>query len=946
MANLHESPFIFGLHDPGGEQIMADEGRKGWVLFTEAIGSDPNDPSGVDYRRWSDAGFGVIVRLNNGYNPGGTIPFPREYENFALRCANFVRGSQGAAIWIIGNEMNYQVEWPGAYSIRREIPGTRDIDADPEVIYGQLRELHQRFNALHPELPESRDVDRGEPITPDKYARCYTLCRNAIRAVPGHGDDQVLIGSVAPWNVDTKYRENPTGDWVQYLTDLLNHLGPNGCDGITIHTYTHGVDPNLIHDESRMQHPFSHRYYNFFTYRDFMHGIPANMRHLPVYLTETDQDERWEDANRGWVKRAYAEIDWWNRQPGHQQIRAAILYRWKPADKWVIQGINGVINDFREALRNDYRWKAMPTPVVSPPPPVVGTPPKPLVAADFKRGERIFTVAVVNLRQTPGVTGKTAEDIVASLPFNSSVRVVDGPRLGDNFVWWLLTAQHDGRTVQGWSAQSLADDQPLLSREEIQVGDFKAQDIISTLTMVRLRKTPGFQGKPAEDVIADLPLDVRATVLTGPRAVDGLTWWQVQTRFAGQEVTGWLAQTSGNGAPLVTKVGASPTPVAPPAPVEPPTPTPSTPTGKFRPNQLVYTGSYVNLRRTPGYVGKTTDDILVEIPYGGAVTIISGPRSGDELTWWQVDFTHESQRLRGWTAEATSNGEELLLEKAPPPPAPAQPPVFDTYRIGDGVCNISLSDVNIRRTPGFRNKPIDDVVALVPSKALLRLKDGPRQADGLFWWQVQGGDSGSPLVGWMAEVSPTGTRLLAPAIFRNAIQLAIPFRGTHAVSQLWGDNADFYKQFLYDGVPLRGHNGIDFGMPVGTPLVSSDEGRVLTVGASPSGFGNWVMVDHRWGQSVYAHMHRVTVREGESVRRGDVLGESGNSGTSTGPHLHFSIRITPHFRGDGWGGYCDPLPFMEVEKLVIPAGIRGEDPTEAAMPPSAPPIEAPGRRLP
>ncbi|MEZ4635026.1 MAG: M23 family metallopeptidase [Caldilineaceae bacterium] len=165
------------------------------------------------------------------------------------------------------------------------------------------------------------------------------------------------------------------------------------------------------------------------------------------------------------------------------------------------------------------------------------------------------------------------------------------------------------------------------------------------------------------------------------------------------------------------------------------------------------------------------------------------------------------------------------------------------------------------------------------------------------------------------------------------------------MSQLWGDNPDFYKQFTYDGVPLRGHNGIDFSMPIGTPIATSDEGRVLTVGASPAGFGNWVMVDHRWGQSVYAHMNRVTVREGETVRRGDVLGESGNSGTSTGPHLHFSIRITPYYRGDGWGGYCDPLPFMEVEKLIIPAGIRGEEAVEMA-PPSAPPIEVPGRRLP
>ena len=46
---LFDSEFIFGLHDPGGEQNMADMGRKGWILFTEELGADPNNTSGRDY---------------------------------------------------------------------------------------------------------------------------------------------------------------------------------------------------------------------------------------------------------------------------------------------------------------------------------------------------------------------------------------------------------------------------------------------------------------------------------------------------------------------------------------------------------------------------------------------------------------------------------------------------------------------------------------------------------------------------------------------------------------------------------------------------------------------------------------------------------------------------------------------------------------------------------
>ena len=74
------------------------------------------------------------------------------------------------------------------------------------------------------------------------------------------------------------------------------------------------------------------------------------MRHLPVYLTETDQDDAWRNENNGWVQRVYGEIDWWNRQPGNQVIRAVILYRWPNVDKWGIDGKAGVIEDFRKAM--------------------------------------------------------------------------------------------------------------------------------------------------------------------------------------------------------------------------------------------------------------------------------------------------------------------------------------------------------------------------------------------------------------------------------------------------------------------------------------------------------------------------------------------------------------------------------------------------------------------
>ena len=104
--------YIFGLHEPGGESLMEEKGKKGWIVFTERVFRDPDDQSSVDYSRWAKAGFGIIVRVNHDYFPGGTIPEPQHYDAFARRVGNFVANSRGAHIWIIGNEMNHVQERP------------------------------------------------------------------------------------------------------------------------------------------------------------------------------------------------------------------------------------------------------------------------------------------------------------------------------------------------------------------------------------------------------------------------------------------------------------------------------------------------------------------------------------------------------------------------------------------------------------------------------------------------------------------------------------------------------------------------------------------------------------------------------------------------------------------------------------------------------------------
>lgn len=89
----------------------------------------------------------------------------------------------------------------------------------------------------------------------------------------------------------------------------------------------------------------------------------------------------------------------------------------------------------------------------------------------------------------------------------------------------------------------------------------------------------------------------------------------------------------------------------------------------------------------------------------------------------------------------------------------------------------------------------------------------------------------------------------------------------------------------------NGHRAIDIGARTGTPIVAADHGYVVVVAHTDGGYGRMVMVDHGNGYvSLYAHMDSIFVRQGENVAKGQELGTVGNTGYSSGPHLHFEIR--------------------------------------------------------
>jgi murein DD-endopeptidase MepM/ murein hydrolase activator NlpD len=93
---------------------------------------------------------------------------------------------------------------------------------------------------------------------------------------------------------------------------------------------------------------------------------------------------------------------------------------------------------------------------------------------------------------------------------------------------------------------------------------------------------------------------------------------------------------------------------------------------------------------------------------------------------------------------------------------------------------------------------------------------------------------------------------------------------------------------------LAWHKGIDIANKSGGAILAADSGRVVVAGwLDNAGYGNRVMVDHGNGyQTLYAHLSKISVKVGQSVKRGDVLGSMGSTGRSTGTHLHFEIRTS------------------------------------------------------
>jgi murein DD-endopeptidase MepM/ murein hydrolase activator NlpD len=115
-------------------------------------------------------------------------------------------------------------------------------------------------------------------------------------------------------------------------------------------------------------------------------------------------------------------------------------------------------------------------------------------------------------------------------------------------------------------------------------------------------------------------------------------------------------------------------------------------------------------------------------------------------------------------------------------------------------------------------------------------------------------------------------------------------------------NSSFGTRSIYNGQPRSPHSGTDFLSPAGRPIKAPNAGRVVL--AAPLYFtGGTVVIDHGLGVlSLFAHLSSIGVREGDTVKTGDVIGEVGATGRVTGPHLHWSVHVA--------GARVDPLSLL------------------------------------
>jgi len=139
--------------------------------------------------------------------------------------------------------------------------------------------------------------------------------------------------------------------------------------------------------------------------------------------------------------------------------------------------------------------------------------------------------------------------------------------------------------------------------------------------------------------------------------------------------------------------------------------------------------------------------------------------------------------------------------------------------------------------------------------------------------------------------------------------------------------ASFTSGFGVRSDPFRGsaamHAGIDLAGPLGTPIYAAADG-IVGRAQWANGYGNLVELEHGRGiQTRYGHLSQILVRDGQRVRRGELIARMGSTGRSTGSHLHYEVRLD--------GRAVNPIPFLQSADYVVAAQERAQTNNQVAL---------------
>ncbi|MFF1546386.1 M23 family metallopeptidase [Streptomyces sp. NPDC058291] len=163
--------------------------------------------------------------------------------------------------------------------------------------------------------------------------------------------------------------------------------------------------------------------------------------------------------------------------------------------------------------------------------------------------------------------------------------------------------------------------------------------------------------------------------------------------------------------------------------------------------------------------------------------------------------------------------------------------------------------------------------------------------------------------------------VLGTGVASAAAPAAAPAAKTAVSAASWIDPVKKYT--LSAGFAQAGkmwqstHSGQDFAVPSGTKVMAAHGGTVVKAGGDGAGdgpaYGNAIVIKHANGvYSQYAHLSRIEVKVGQVVKTGQKIALSGNTGNSSGPHLHFEIRTTPNY-----GSAINPVTFLHAKGVKV-----------------------------